>query len=204
MGKKQPELYRIPRKPGYLGGYNWRATALGCLLLVVVNFVATQYIAARFQYQPALGAPILRAKSGGIYQPFSWIVWGWRYCTSQDERIRRPFFEGEMIVFAGSFLCVGIFFVLASRRTRKLTENAEDLHGSARWADEDDVRDTGLLDHKARRLRRRLVSGGRTPVELPPAQRPRTRSRLRANAERQRRRPGDPVAAGLGRERRDL
>jgi len=50
-----------------------------------------------------------------------------------------------MIVFAGSFLCVGIFFVLAGRRTRKLTENAEDLHGSARWADEDDIRDTGLL-----------------------------------------------------------
>src|SRR5271156_3993152 len=148
MGKKQPELYRIPRKPGYLGGYNWRATALGCLLLIVVNFIATQYIAARFQYQTALGAPILRAKSGGIYQPFSWIAWGWRYCTSQDERIRRPFFEGEMIVFVGSFLCVGIFFVLAGRRTRKLTENAEDLHGSARWADEDDIRDTGLLTAK--------------------------------------------------------
>jgi type IV secretion system protein VirD4 len=145
MGKKQPELYRIPRKPGYLGGYDWRATVLGCLLLVVVNFVATQYIAARFQYQPALGEPILRARSGCIYQPFSWIAWGWRYCTSQDERIRRPFFEGEIIVFAGSFLCVGIFFVLAGRRARKLTENAEDLHGSARWADEEDVRDTGLL-----------------------------------------------------------
>ena len=26
MAKKQPELYRTPRKPGYLGGYNWRAT----------------------------------------------------------------------------------------------------------------------------------------------------------------------------------
>jgi len=139
MAKKQPELYRIPRKPGYLGGYDWRATALGCLLLVVVNFVATQYIAAKFQYQPALGAPILRAKSGGVYQPFSWIAWGWRYCTSQDERIRRPFFEGEMIVFAGSLACVGIFFVLAGRRARQLTENAEDLHGSARWADEDDT-----------------------------------------------------------------
>jgi type IV secretion system protein VirD4 len=148
MGTKQPELYRIPRKPGYLGGYNWRATVLGCLLLLVVNFIATQYIAARFQYQPALGAPILRTKSGGIYQPFSWIVWGWQYCTSRDERIRQPFFEGEMIVFAGSLLCVGIFFVLANRRTRKLTENAEDLHGSARWADEDDVRDTGLLTTK--------------------------------------------------------
>src|ERR1039458_7888843 len=126
MGTKQPELYRTPRKPGYLGGYNWRATALGCLLLVVVDFVATQYIAARFQYQPALGAPILRAKSGGIYQPFSWIFWGWQYCTSRDERIRQPFFEGEMIVFAGSLLCVGIFFVLANRRTdRKSTRELQ-------------------------------------------------------------------------------
>src|SRR3984885_8429246 len=158
MAQKQPELYRTPRKPGYLGGYNWRATTLGCLLLVVVNFVATQYIAARFQYQPALGAPILRAKSGGIYQPFSWIVWGSRYCTSQDERIRRPFFEGEMIVFTGSFLCVGIFFVLASRHTRKMTENAEDLHGSARWAGEDDVRETGLLE-----ARRGVYVGGWRP-----------------------------------------
>lgn len=145
MARKQPELYRTPRKPGYLGGYNWRATGLGCLLLVVVNFIATQYIAARFEYQPALGTPVLNAKSGSIYQPFSWIAWGWRYCTSPDERIRQPFFEGEMIVFAGSFLCAGIFFVHASRRARKLTENAEDLHGSARWADEEDVRSTGLL-----------------------------------------------------------
>src|SRR5471032_1283822 len=53
-----------------------------------------------------------------------------------------------MIVFAGSLACVGIFFVLAGRRARKLTENAEDLHGSARWADEDDIRDTGLLATK--------------------------------------------------------
>jgi type IV secretion system protein VirD4 len=145
MPRSQPGLYRSPRKPGYLGGYNWRATALGCLLLVVVNFIATQYIASRFQYQPALGAPILRAKSGGIYQPLSWIIWGWRYCTSPDEGIRRPFFQGEMIVFAGSFLCVGIFFLLASRHSRKLTENAEDLHGSSRLAGEEDVRETGLL-----------------------------------------------------------
>jgi type IV secretion system protein VirD4 len=145
MPRKQVELYRTPRKPGYLGGYDWRATALGCLLLVVVNFVATQYIAAHFQYQPALGAPILHAKPGGIYQPFSWMIWGWRYCTSQDERIRQPFFQGEMIVFGGSLLCVGIFFVLAGHRARRLTENAEDLHGSARLADEEDVQETGLL-----------------------------------------------------------
>ncbi len=148
MPKRQPELYRTPRRPGYLGGYNWRATVFGLLLLVIVNFIATQYIAAKFQYQPALGRPAIRANNGAIYQPFSWITWGWHYCVSRDERIRKPFFEGEMIVLTGSFLCTGIFFVAANRRARKLSENAEDLHGSARWADEDDVRSTGLLNSK--------------------------------------------------------
>ena len=108
---RQPELYRTPKKPGYLGGYNWRATCFGLLLLLVVNFAATQFIAARFDYQPALGRPLLRSKrGGGIYEPFAWVIWGWHNSTSQDPRVRKPLFEGEMIVFAGSFLCVGLFF----------------------------------------------------------------------------------------------
>ena len=74
---RQPELYRTPQKPGYLGGYNWPATCLGLLLLVVVNFAATQYVAARFRYQPALGSPLTRLKTGvGVYEPFAWIIWG--------------------------------------------------------------------------------------------------------------------------------
>ena len=121
----QSELYRVPQKPGYLGAYNWRATALGLLLLTAVNFGATQYIAVKFQYQPALGLPFLQTRGGGIYEPFSWVIWGWHYCTSQDVRIRQPFFEGEMIVLAGSFLCIAVFFVVTNRRMRKLTENAD-------------------------------------------------------------------------------
>ena len=144
---RQPELYRTPKKPGYLGGYNWRATCFGLLLLLVVNFAATQFIAARFEYQPALGRPLLRSKTGGgIYEPFAWVIWGWHNSTSQDPRVRKPLFEGDMIVFAGSFLCVGIFFAAASRRSRELMENADDLHGSARWATERDIRATGLMD----------------------------------------------------------
>src|SRR6201986_1372239 len=141
------ELYRTPRKPGYLGGYNWRATCFGLLMLTVVNFVATQFIAAKFEYQPALGEPLIRTRNGGgIYQPFAWIVWGWHNSTSLDPRVRKPLFLGEMMVFAGSVVCVGIFFVAANRRSRKLMENADDLHGSARWATEKDIRGTGLMD----------------------------------------------------------
>jgi type IV secretion system protein VirD4 len=148
VSAKQPQLYRTPRSPGYLGGYNWRATTLGVLLLVVVNFIATQYIAGRFQYQPALGSPMFRAGKGGFYEPFAWVFWGWHYSMSRDIGIRRPFFEGEMIVFFGSVLCMAVFFVVANRRARKLMENSEDLHGSARWASEKDIRETGLLNSR--------------------------------------------------------
>jgi hypothetical protein len=117
------------------------------LLLVVVNFAATQYVAARFQHQPALGSPLTRTKTGvAIYQPFAWIIWGWHNSTSQDPQVRKPLFEGEMIVFAGSLACVGVFFGAASRRSRRLMRNADDLHGSARWATKDDIRTTGLMD----------------------------------------------------------
>jgi type IV secretion system protein VirD4 len=145
VAQQQPDLYRIPRKPGYMGAYNWRATVLGLLLLMVASFGTTQYIAAKFQYQTALGPPLFQTGRGALYQPFSWVIWGWHYSASQDPRIRRPFFAGEMIVLAGSLLSVGVFFLVTNHRTRQLTENADHLHGSARWASDEDIRDTGLL-----------------------------------------------------------
>lgn len=162
----QSSAYRTPRDPGgFPFGYNWRATALGLCLLVAVNAAATQYIAAQFRYQPALGAPLIRTRTIALYQPLAWCVWGFRNCTTQDARIREPLFKGEMIVLAGCLLSMVAFFVAANRRARQLSENAEDLHGSARWASPADIHATGLVaaqagvyvggwyDSAARRLR---------------------------------------------------
>ncbi len=139
-------LYRVPRKPGYLGSYNWRATLLGLTFLVLVSWIATQFLAKCFEYQTALGAPACRIGKLNVYQPFAWTVWGWRNSFSRDPRIRQPLFEAEMMVFAGSFLSIAIFYFVTNRRSRRLSENAEDLHGSARWAEEQDVKNTGLLE----------------------------------------------------------
>jgi type IV secretion system protein VirD4 len=146
MNAPQPNLYRTPSKPGFMGSYNWVASTLGLIVLVLFSSLATQYIASSFQYQPALGSPLLRTPTYAVYQPFHWAIWGWLYCTSKDPRIRQPLFEGEMIVFGGSILSVAFFFVAAGRRARRLSKNAEDLHGSARWATEEDILATGLLD----------------------------------------------------------
>jgi type IV secretion system protein VirD4 len=137
--------YRTPRDPGgFPFGYNWRATGLGLTLLIGFNFAATQFIAAHFRYQPALGAPVLRIGQSCIYQPLAWCIWGYRNCTNRDDRVRKPLFEGEMIVLGGCVLSMLAFFAQANRRARKLSENAEDLHGSARWATAQDVEATGL------------------------------------------------------------
>ena len=141
----QPQLYRSPAKPGYLGGYNWPAVAVGLLVLVLANFFCTQYIANRFQYQPALGPPLLRLRAGAIYQPFAWVKWGWQHLTDRDPAIRTPFLLGMLVLVAGCFLSVGVFFAMTNRRARQLSMNAEHLHGSACWAEESDVRASGLL-----------------------------------------------------------
>ena len=141
----QPQLYRSPAKPGYLGGYNWPAVAVGLLVLVVANSFCTQYIANRFQYQPALGPPLLRLRAGAIYQPFAWAKWGWQHMTDQDPAIRMPFLLGMLVLVAGCFLTVGVFFAMTNRRARLLSMNAEHLHGSACSAEESDIRISGLL-----------------------------------------------------------
>jgi type IV secretion system protein VirD4 len=140
--------YRLPRKPGYLGGVNWHALGFGLLLFVLAQALATQYIAAKFQYQLALGRPIFSTSTARIYQPFSWMGWGFHNLMSQDPRIKTPLAMGEMIAVAGSFLALGLFFFATSRRSRRLSRNTEDLHGSARLADENDIRETGLMDAK--------------------------------------------------------
>src|SRR5436190_6129496 len=143
---KQPSVYRNPPDPGFVGGYNWSAMFVGLLLLVLVNIGATQFIAHRLEYQPALGSPLLRYQLHSIYQPFAWAPWLLRYGSSADPRIRLPLLSGALIVVAGAAIAVILVYGMNLRRARRLSANTEDLHGSARWATPTDIEATGLLD----------------------------------------------------------
>jgi len=143
---KQPSVYRNPPDPGFVGGYNWSAMFVGLLLLVLVNIGATQFVAYRLEYQPALGSPLLRYQLHSIYQPFGWAPWLLRYGSSADPRIRLPLLSGALIVVAGAAIAVILVYGMNLRRARRLSANTEDLHGSARWATQTDIEATGLLD----------------------------------------------------------
>jgi hypothetical protein len=192
-----PKVYRTPRDPGFVGGYNWSAMAAGVLLLLGVNIAATQFVAHRFRYQAALGKPVIEYDSIHLYQPFAWASWVLRHGGSTDPRIRLPILSGALIVVLGSALTVGLAYAMSLRRARELSENTEDLHGSARWATAEDVRATGLFsarqgvyvggwrDPATRRIHYLRHNGPEHVLAFAP------------NTERQRRRPGHSHPAGM-------
>ena len=144
----QPIAYRTPPDPGFVGGYNWPAMFVGIALLMAVNAIATQFVAYRLEYQAALGTPILHYQRHFIYQPFAWATWLLRHGGTSDPRIRLPLLSGALIVVGGAALTVFLVYGMNLRRTRRLSANAQDLHGSARWAMPSDIKETGLLDNE--------------------------------------------------------
>jgi type IV secretion system protein VirD4 len=134
--------------PGYLGTYNWRSTLLGLLLILTTNIITTQHIAAHFDYQPALGAPLFKVSSIQIYAPYKWFVWILHFGSSPNPLIRQPLLYSTLITAIGFAATLFIVALLNIHQNRKLTENTEDLHGSARWANEEDIKQSGLTNQK--------------------------------------------------------
>jgi len=141
-------LYRKPMTPGYLGTYNWRSTLLGLLLFIATNIIATQHIAAHFDYQPALGAPLFQVSSISIYPPYKWFVWILRFGNSLNPAIRQPLLASTLITATGFAATLFVVALLNIHQNRKLTQNTEDLHGSARWANATEIGQSGLTNQK--------------------------------------------------------
>lgn len=143
---QQTGLYRRPKDPGgYAGGYQWRPTVMGLCLLGLVQAGVTQGVAHALDYQQALGAPLARVAGYRLYAPHQWAVWVWKHSSSRHAAVRQVILGGALGVVLGSCVVVIPMLALNMRRVRKLTENTEDLHGSARWASHDEIQATGLV-----------------------------------------------------------
>lgn len=109
--------------------------------LILCNVVATQWLAAKFAYHPALGSPMI----GSVYAPWSWITWVVRF----GDNARSVFMWTEVALFLAmgvGFLAYVLLIGFVSRRMKR----HEGIHGTAHWATEDEVRATGLLPQKGK------------------------------------------------------
>jgi type IV secretion system protein VirD4 len=137
--------YRTPKNPGYLGGWNWKPMVLGLLMLLAINAITTQWLAHKFQFQPALGGEIYRAPHFVVYEPFHWMWWVLKYSSSNDPGVRGPMLQAVMMSIMGYVMTIGLYLLVIVRRNRKLGEGNEDIHGSARFANGPEIRESGLL-----------------------------------------------------------
>ena len=138
-------IYNLPQQGAKrLSGVMWEVVVIGLLTILLVSWIATQYLAVKLGYQDALGQPIVHFIKP-IYQPFAWIVWGWKYGDMDNPFVKTLFGNAYMGV-TGGVLC-GVFLAayMNYRRTQNLTSGNEHIHGSAHWATLDEVKKTGLL-----------------------------------------------------------
>jgi type IV secretion system protein VirD4 len=124
----------ISRRTWIIGGIAGAALATTAL-----SSLATQHIAARLGYHPALGQPVI----GSLYQPFGWLTWQ----NAPWAAGVRPVFLLPNAVSGGIAAAFALGGIAASRRRGSRPKPFEDVHGSAQWATLTDIDAAGLLNN---------------------------------------------------------
>ena len=120
---------------------NRRTLLLGTASLIagtaVLSAAATQFVAWRVGYHPAIGAPLF----GHVYAPWNWIAWQQAAWAVQAQHTFQ-------IVDAGLFgtCAVALFGGLAcAASVRRRPRRHAGVHGTARFQTEAEIRRSGLL-----------------------------------------------------------
>lgn len=144
MGHKKGDSKNIMRAGNGLNRYQIYAVGLFAFLGVFIgaSMWATQYFASQYGYQPALGSPLFHMMGKPIYMPLDWFAWFWRY--GDYDAVKPVLTKVQIIGFFGTLasIAAGYFALIwASQRD----PGYEEMHGSAHWANKEEVSATGYL-----------------------------------------------------------
>ena len=110
------------------------ALATGGLL---ISSGATQFVAYRVGYHPALGRPLF----GHFYAPWSWLEW---MKSPWANNAAATFQMVKAGVIVGAFACMAPIMLAAAGNRRRPIRH-EGVHGTARFQTAQEVRSSGLL-----------------------------------------------------------
>lgn len=138
-------LYSAPDKNSNPGTLLMRSLGEGLLLSLLLNWISTQYVAARLGHQAALGDAVLNIGGWKLYTPMEWIGWYGRWHTLADQRVQSAFSIALWFSVLG-LLAAGAFVIYRIQRHKaELDRSSESLHGSAHWATPKEVEQSGLM-----------------------------------------------------------
>lgn len=111
--------------------------------LLLANGALTQWVAAQFHYSPALGEPVWLSGETSYYWPWRWTQWVAQ--LDADSPIRAKATTNGSLTLVGPLL---LALIIVGRRRTAAMNRAGELHGSARWANRDDLEQAGLIEGK--------------------------------------------------------
>jgi type IV secretion system protein VirD4 len=127
----QPFRIQPPKRKPSFWGFLFLILAIICL-----NGCFTQYLAAQWHYDQALGRPLIF----GLYNPFAWNFWQLDYYA-----YTKPLFDQLDIISLVAYGFILLISALIQGFLNRRTLVHEGLHGTAHWATQDEIKQTGLL-----------------------------------------------------------
>ncbi|MBU2770114.1 type IV secretory system conjugative DNA transfer family protein [Acidithiobacillus caldus] len=137
-----PNLYSIPKSQGDMTRVVWPALGLFLIISLLGFWTATEYAAWSFQFSPALGAPM---GIPDIYAPWDIVIWSLKFDRGVTGAVPHVFMIAHAIMGGFGLAAMLLPIAYSYRRTRKMADQQNDLHGSAHWASDAETHATGLL-----------------------------------------------------------
>lgn len=117
----------------------WGQIACVSTVVLITMWAATQWTAWRLGYQPELGHPWFELVPGvPIYLPPAFFWWWYAY----DAYAPGVFVEGACVAASGGIISILVAFAMSVWRAREAESAA--TYGSARWANQLEIRSAGL------------------------------------------------------------
>ena len=117
----------------------WSQIAVVLSIVFVMMWAATQWTAWRLGFQAQLGTPWFELVGWPVYYPPAFFWWWFSF----DAYAPAIFTEGGIIAVSGGFLAIAAAIMMSIIRSREARNVA--TYGSARWAEDKEIRAAGLL-----------------------------------------------------------
>ncbi|QYM71697.1 conjugal transfer protein TraG [Pseudochrobactrum sp. Wa41.01b-1] len=117
----------------------WGQIVVVLTIIFVMTWAATQWTAWRLGFQPQLGEPWFELAGLPVYHPPVFFWWWFSY----DAYAPAIFTEGAIIAASGGFIAIAAAITMSIIRSREARNVA--TYGSARWAEDKEIRSAGLL-----------------------------------------------------------
>ncbi|WP_374345398.1 conjugal transfer protein TraG [Phenylobacterium sp.] len=117
----------------------WGQIAVVLTIVFVMTWAATQWTAWRLGFQAQLGEPWFELAGWPVYYPPAFFWWWFSF----DAYAPAIFTEGGIIAVSGGFLAIAAAILMSIIRAREARNVA--TYGSARWAEDREIRAAGLL-----------------------------------------------------------